>query len=137
MKIKEDCLSPILIGLKTCVAELFSDFGYFVELTKQTRDKGIDIIAIRRSIIPEIDERYLIQYKRHAPHNKVGISVVHELLGVGVSEPHTGLIIATTSSFTKPALEITKKESTKWRLHLKDYFDIYQWLKAYTKKRIW
>ena len=44
------------------VAELFSGFGYEVELTQKTRDGGKDIIAICNR--HEIKSKYLIECKR-------------------------------------------------------------------------
>jgi hypothetical protein len=117
------------------MAELLTDFGYDVHLTKQTRDHGIDIIAVGRSTPLGLDERYLIQCKRNAPNNRVGVSVVRELLGVGVHEPNTGLMIVTTSTFSNPAQQLALKEWIRWRLHLRDYNDISHWLKTYAHKR--
>lgn len=117
------------------IAELLADFGYDVELTKQTRDKGIDIVAVTRDAGIGLTERYLVQCKRNAPRNKVGIEIVHGILGVGAEEPNTGLIIATTSTFTKPAMQVAQKESVRWRLHLKDYDDIHVWLRTYANRR--
>src|SRR5258708_40197380 len=44
------------------IAEIWSRFGYEVELTARTRDGGRDIIAIRRSV--EASYRHLIECKR-------------------------------------------------------------------------
>jgi hypothetical protein len=117
------------------VAELLTDLGYVTDLTKQTRDKGIDIIAIRKDTGLRLEERYLVQCKRNAPQNKVTFGIVHALLGAGVEEPNTGLILATTSTFTKPAFDLAEKETIKWKLHLKDYNDIQEWLFKYAQKR--
>lgn len=118
------------------IAELLADFGFEVELTKQTRDRGIDIVAIARDVGTGLIEKYLVQCKRNAPRNRVGIAIIHEMLGVGAEEPNTGLIIVTTSTFTKPAMEVARKEIIRWRLHLKDYRDIHDWLRRYASKRI-
>ena len=115
-------------------AELISDQGYIVELTKQTRDGGVDIIAFRKDTALDLFEKYLIECKRYSPENKIGVALVRNLLGAGEVEPHTGLILATTSTFTKPAIEYAKHESVKWKLHLKDYYDLKKWLLAYTSK---
>lgn len=116
------------------VAELFADTGYDVELTGQTRDNGIDIVAVGLRDGLELPGKFLVQCKRYRPGHKVGISVVHELLGVGAEEPNTGLVIATTSFFTGPALKCASRETVKWRLHLKDYDAICDWLGKYSKK---
>lgn len=50
------------------IAEVFKRLGYEVELTKQTHDRGVDVIAIRHSEVPT---RFLIQCKRLAPGKNV------------------------------------------------------------------
>src|SRR5207244_6339335 len=113
------------------MGELFERLGFDVELTQQTRDKGIDLIAIKKRRDAGLTERYLIQCKRHSANNRVGVDVVYSMLGVGSVEPHTGLIIATTSYFTKPARELAAEPSVRWRLHLKDYDAIRELLETY------
>ncbi len=115
------------------VAELLADFGYTVELTSATRDHGIDIIAIGRTTLG-VDEKYLVQCKRYAHDHHVGVSVVRELLGVGIRWPSTAVMIATTSSFTGPARALALHETLRWRLHLRDYDDITRWLYAYARR---
>lgn len=116
------------------VGELLADLGYTVELTSPTRDEGIDIIAIGRSSLG-VEEKYLVQCKRFARDHHVGVSVVRELLGVGVRWPNTGAMIVTTSTFTSPARALASHETVRWRLHLRDYNDLTQWLHAYAKRR--
>jgi|ERR1017187_1750041 HJR/Mrr/RecB family endonuclease len=116
------------------IAEIMGGLGFAVELTKQTRDDGIDIIAVRRSLGLKFDEKYLIECKRYAKDRKVDVGIVRGLLGVGETQPHTGLIIATTSQFTKPAIELATREPIKWKLALKDYFDIKDWIQSYSKR---
>lgn len=116
-------------------AELLSDLGYKVTLTKQTHDHGIDLIAFSRVSRLGLEERYLVQCKRYSPSHKVGVSVIHELLGAGAVEPHTGLILATTSSFTKPARDVALRDPVRYRLHLRDYRDLTAWIGNYAAKR--
>lgn len=117
------------------VAELFEGFGYEVELTKRTRDGGRDIVAIRHSTIK--DDKYLIECKHW--EGNVGVSVVRELLGVGVGveEPHSGLILASTSGFTRDARVFAKRERVRWILALKDRNDIDAWVEEYARRRGW
>ncbi len=117
------------------VAELFNDLGYEVELTQQTRDRGIDLVAVRRTSVLPFDHRFLVQCKRNSASNRVGVEVVHSMLGVGTVEPHTGLIIATTSTFTRPARQLAELASVQWRLHLKDYDVIRAMLERYGNKQ--
>jgi hypothetical protein len=117
------------------VGRIFEDFGYEVELTKTTGDGGIDLVALRRTHTLGMDERYLIQCKRYQAANKVDVSAVRELLGVGAIQPHTGLLLATTSTFTAPAREYLSNPMAQWRLHLKDYSDLRTWLTSYAVRR--
>jgi restriction endonuclease Mrr len=109
------------------IAELFYKQGFDVQLTKATRDGGRDIIAVSKSM--NISTRYLIECKRYAARNRVGIEFVHRLFGVKIAESANKAILATTSAFTKPALEFAR--SHIWDLELKDYEDIVRWLAPY------
>jgi restriction system protein len=115
------------------IAELFDAFGYEVELTKRTRDGGRDVIAIRHSLIK--DDKYLIECKHWK--GKVGIGVVRELLGVGRAEPHSGLIVASTSGFTKDARVLAERQDVRWILALRDRDDLDRWVEEYARQRGW
>lgn len=108
------------------IAELFHGFGYEIDLTKQTRDGGKDIIAIKRS---EVDVKYLIECKRPDPGNPVGIAPVRELYGVRMSERATKAILATTTYFSEDAKKFS--EPHRWELELRAYNDIVNWIKEY------
>jgi len=111
------------------VAELYRGFGYEVELTKKTRDGGIDIIAIKRA---EVNVKYLVECKRPQPGNYVSISSVRELYGVKVDNAATKGILATTERFSPDALNFFDKH--KWELEPRDYFGIKEWIEAYLKR---
>jgi restriction system protein len=108
------------------IAELFNGFGYEVELTKQTRDGGKDIIAVKRA---ELDLRFLIECKRPDPGNPVGVSTVRELYGVKVDDGATKAILVTTTHFTSDAVAFS--ERNKWELELRDYDAIKEWIAKY------
>ena len=112
------------------VAELFHGFGYEVELTKQTRDGGKDIIAIKQD---EIKLKYLIECKRPDPGGHVNISTVRELYGVKSSERATKGIIVTTAYFSKDAKIFIDKH--KWELEGKEYEDLRHLLEKYLLTR--
>jgi HJR/Mrr/RecB family endonuclease len=120
-------------ALEEVVAELFEGFGYVVELTKRTRDGGRDVIAIRHSTVK--DDKYLIECKHW--DDKVGVGIVRELLGVGVAEPNSGLILASTSGFTSDARLFARREQVRWILALKDRDDIDGWVEEYARRRGW
>ena len=108
------------------VAEIWFGFGYEVELTKQTRDGGKDIIAVGGR---ETSNRYLIECKRPDPPTKIDVRPVRELLGVKQDDPATKAILVTTSWFTEDARQI--EERNRWSLELRDYDGLMVWLKTY------
>lgn len=108
------------------IAELFSGFGYEVELTQRTRDGGKDIVAVKRS---EVDVRFLIECKRPDPGNPIGVSTVRELYGVKVDDGASKAILATTTYFTPDARRFSNKHV--WELELRDYEAIRQWISKY------
>lgn len=108
------------------IAELFHGFGYQIELTKQTRDGGKDVIAIKKDIIKV---KYLIECKRPEPENKVSIQVVKNLYATKVDEKATKGILATTAFFTNDAKMFFDRH--KWELEPRDYNGIMYWLKDY------
>ncbi len=112
------------------IAELFSGFGYEVELTKQTRDGGIDIIAIKNL---EASVKYIIQAKRPESGNPVRVGPVRALYWVKHREKATKAILATTTYFTKDAkMEFRDRV---WELELKEYEGILGWINDYLKIR--
>lgn len=112
------------------VAAVFKQSGFDVELTPETRDGGIDIIAVRNDALVG-RELHLIECKRYLPQNTVGIGVVQRLLGVVEQHKATKGIVVTTSSFTKDAREVAA--STRHRLELNEYQRVSAWLSNFTR----
>jgi len=107
------------------IARVFEKFGYRVELTTQSRDGGRDVVAITK--IPA-RTKVLIECKRYSEENKVGINVVQRLLGVVAGESATAGIVATTSTFTRPATEFLTSPMVENRVSGKDFDGIKEWL---------
>ena len=118
-------LSPT--EFETFVGELFMDEGYSIELTKKTRDGGIDLIAKKRDIAGE--HFTIVQCKKYKFENPVRVHFVREILGSMDIHQATAAAIFTTSRFTKDAVEESKK--VRHRLSLTDYFDL---MKILTKE---
>lgn len=110
------------------VAAVFSQSGFDVELTPETRDGGIDIIAVRKDSLTG-DGLHLIECKRYIPGNTVGIGVVQRLLGVVEQHKATKGIIVTTSTFTRDALEVA--QIARHRLALNEYSKVAEWLSRF------
>lgn len=72
-------------------------------------DGGIDLVIARKR------RRYIVQVKQYSLKNKISISVVREMLGVFIAEKSSmkldGVIIVTSSSFSKPAIDFAKKNN--------------------------
>lgn len=107
------------------IASVFRQNGFAVELTPETRDGGIDIIAVQKSGLSG-SSLHLIECKRYLPHNTVGIGIVQRLLGVVEQHKATKGIVVTTSSFTRDAVLVA--ESAQHRLVLNEYSKLTSWL---------
>lgn len=110
------------------VAEIFDGFGYEVELTKQTRDGGKDIIAIKRR---EVNLKYLIECKRPDPANIIGIAAVRELWGVKCDEGASKAILVTTTGFSADAKSFVDRHL--WELEARDFEGLQEWLDDYLR----
>lgn len=112
------------------VATVFRNNGFEVKLTPETRDGGIDIIAIQKNGFGG-NTLHLVECKRYLPENKVGIGIVQRMLGVVEQHRATQGIIVTTSSFSHDAQVCA--QSSQYRLGLNGYADLSKWLAAFAK----
>jgi len=109
------------------IAELFEKEGYTVDLTPSTNDAGKDIYAFKKDTFQHY--LYAVECKKYSRENKVGRPTIQKLNGVVESERLTGGILVTSSFFTQPAVEFTKK--IKHRIFLNDYYDLAELLKKH------
>ena len=109
------------------IAELLYGKGFEVEITKQTRDNGYDIIAVNS--INGFRNKYLVECKRYGPKRPIGIDIIRSFCDVLKEEKANKGVIFTTSYFTKPSIE--RKEKEGHLLDFKDRGDIIQWVKEY------
>lgn len=107
------------------IAGLLESQGLRVELTARTGDGGKDIIAVQDSLLGR--QIYFVEAKKYAPDRPVGIEVVRTLYGVTEMERATKGILATTSYFTKSAMDFAQGIGS--RLQLVDYNNLVEWLK--------
>jgi uncharacterized protein YjbI with pentapeptide repeats len=98
------------------IAAVFKNQGFDVSLTKETRDGGYDIFAVKHDKLTGCN-KYLIECKKYAEQNKVHVGIVRSLLGVVFMHQATKGIIATTSFFTKDAQKAALKHSAHIMLH--------------------
>jgi restriction endonuclease Mrr len=107
------------------IADLLARDGFEVEVTPATRDGGKDVIATLRTAAGSFV--VFVECKRYAADRPVGVTVARELIGVVHHERATSGLLVTTSSFTKPVLEL--RRSIPHRLDLKAYSDLVSWLR--------
>lgn len=89
------------------IAEILRHQGFIIELTKQTRDNGFDILAIR-PVNRHAPLKYLVECKRYK-NMKVGVEIIRGFKNVVDSENANFGIIVTTSYFTKDAQKKQKE----------------------------
>jgi len=111
------------------VAALLENQGFEVELTKQTRDGGVDIFAAQNTALGS--HLYVIECKRYASHQKVGVELVQRLHGVALAKRATMGILATTSTFSKDAIDFASP--LRYSLSLRDFNAMKDWLAGLKK----
>lgn len=111
------------------IGKVFSKFNMKINLTKQTRDGGYDIIAFKDDFYTK--NKYIIECKRYAKEKKVSIDVVQRLYGIKQSIGATKAFIVISSSFSKTAIDFARKH--QWELDLIDFNDLTKWLAHYWK----
>lgn len=118
-------------GFEELVAELLNRLEYEVTLTPASRDGGKDIYAAKKDPLGTF--LYIVECKKYAPDNRVGVGLIRQLNGVVQAEQATAGILATTSFFSRDAKEFQK--TIPFLISLKDYFGIQNWLKSIIEKR--
>ena len=109
------------------IAELLRKQDYHVELTKQTRDGGYDLIAVQN--LKDIPLRFLVECKRYASHRKIGVDIIRSFSDVMHTSGAMGMI-CTSSYFSSDAINY-KKQYKPYLLHLRDHDDIVSWVNQY------
>ncbi len=109
------------------IAELLLAQGFEVNLTKQTRDNGYDILAIKKIGLHE-PLKFLVECKRYKTQ-KVGVDIIRSFKEVINTENANRGIIVTTSYFTKDALK--KQKETPYLLDYQDKDKVMGWVNEY------
>lgn len=85
-----------------------------IEVTKRSRDGGIDLIAVRNGVgeFSNTDAvHYYIQAKRYKPGSKIRVGILRELKGV-IPFGHKGMLI-TTADFTDDVYAEADNDASK------------------------
>lgn len=105
------------------VGDVYSNIGWKVELTKQSRDGGVDLVCLKHSS----GESCIVECKRYAKSRKVGIAAIDRLVGAAFRTNTRSAHLVTSSSFSKPAKE-AKGQATEHGLDV-EFIDGYELLK--------
>lgn len=116
----EEIIKDALVSARDCK----------LELTKQTRDGGKDIIGFDSN-----GGKFFVEVKRYARHRKIGVGLVRQFVGAMAIEGVQRGIFVTTSSFSGDAISVREALSSKpgWDLELRDFKDICSWLALFPK----
>lgn len=115
------------------IAYLLEKLGYEITLTQQSRDKGVDIYALKKNELGNF--LTIVDCKKYSLKRPIGIGMVRTLYGTLDIEKASHGIIASTTTFSKDARIFEKQH--KYQISLKDHHDIYHWIeKVYNNNRI-
>lgn len=110
------------------IAELMAGFGFDVEWTARSRSTGGDVIAFRTDAHSGLRTNYIIECKRYAQRNKVGIEIARALYGAKEDERFSNALMVTTSFFEEGVVKFAAK---RWDFELRDFLGLVDWLNAY------
>jgi hypothetical protein len=111
-------------GFEEFMAKLFEGLGYTVELTKSTRDGGVDLICLHA--LHGIPFRLAVEVKRYKENRPITVQMVRSFVGANKQYEADKLVYVTTSSYTAPAMSFADEYASQL-LHLKDYEQIKEW----------
>lgn len=109
------------------IGRLLESEGWVVDVTRPSKDGGIDVIALRDdATLGPI--KSLWQAKRYGPSRKVRLAEVREFGGIVDFDRATKGVIVTTSRLTAGALDWIRRD--KFRLDYKDASRMEAWIRA-------
>jgi len=106
------------------VADLYERDGYEVELTRPSKDGGVDFYALQQTSFGSF--LTVVDCKRYRPDRPVEVGLVKSLYGTTVAAEASAGVIATTSYFTSGAKNF--QEERKHRLGLQDFVSLQEML---------
>lgn len=110
------------------IAELLKSQQFEVEMTKRTRDGGIDLIAIKNA--GEFPVRFLVECKRFSKKRKVSVDIVRGFRDV-VNTHGANMGIIVTSSYFSPDAQKDRQKYSPYLLDFRDHDDVIRWVNQY------
>ena len=108
-------------------AEILSSHGFEVRLTGRARGTSADVLAVENTEDGR-RIRHMVECKRYK--DKIGIGIVHQVIGAKEVRGIEHAMLVTTSSFTRDVIK-QKPRLVELKLDLKDGNDVVNWLKEY------
>ncbi|MFW5500934.1 MULTISPECIES: restriction endonuclease [unclassified Maridesulfovibrio] len=108
------------------VAEILIKMGYDIQLTPQSGDNGVDIIA--NLATPAAPILMLVECKRYAPHRLVGPEPITRLWFRMFNDNANMAMVVTTSDF-QPIAHQTAREKG-YQISLKDGDNFIEWIRS-------
>ena len=105
------------------LSRIFQTQGFIIELGPGQNDGGVDIRLMQRDPIGDI--LTLVQAKKYAPKNKIGLEAVAALSGIAGVEKANKSIFVTTSSYLPVAKRFAAR--TSGALDLRTSTDVAEW----------
>lgn len=112
------------------IADLLCDMGWEVELTKETRDGGKDILAYMNTDLGKL--LCLVEAKRYSSTRPVGVGLIRTLYGTFCDYQANSAMMVTTSRYSDDAREFQKRHG--YHLSLREYTDVVEWIQKYKAK---
>lgn len=114
------------------VAELLRDRGCDIELTKRTRDGGLDIFVLIPSPLGKLFG--IVECKRHSARNKIGVEIVDRFITQvrESTKANVGMIAATTS-FSRDAVNKVQTMVLQHMVRFVDFERLKEALSSYGK----
>jgi HJR/Mrr/RecB family endonuclease/DNA-binding transcriptional regulator/RsmH inhibitor MraZ len=115
------------------ISEVMKSCGFEVELTAQTRDGGVDLIAVHRDAFG-ISTRYVVECKRWSAERRVSIDLVRALYGAKEIYKADHAIYVTTASFTRDTWSLSRTGQLR-NVTLVDFEKLKEWFELYLKSQ--
>ena len=114
------------------VAELMAGFGFDVGWTARNPTTAADIIAFKTDSPSGLRQTFIVECKRYAEKNRVGVEIARALYGAKVDERFSNALLVTTSFFEEG---VEKFAARRWDFQLRDFHGLVEWLNAYRPPR--
>jgi hypothetical protein len=102
------------------VADIWSERGWKTRVTKESEDRGIDVVATKDT---PVSEKHLIQAKRYGADNTVGSPDIQQYASLRQQEQDVDAVVVVTSNqFTEQAERVARDLNVK----LVDGDDLYE-----------